>query len=163
MGARNTAKLPKVFKPKMGHPTQTEQALVTAFVKDQPGEVSNDQVIGLARATRRSPRVIRGMIEKAREELVEASSDYVKAHREAMQAALANGDPKSLDVARRAAEWGMENISQDDARIVDRKKEADGGSSGPRIFVGLKIGGLKQEDLEGEIVEGSEDARSDEV
>jgi hypothetical protein len=50
-------------------------------------------------------------------------------------------DPKALDVAARASQWAMENLSAEGQRIVD-KPAAGKGDMGPRILVGINLGGM---------------------
>ena len=78
----------------------------------QRGELSNDQVYGLARALRYKPERIKEVIATARENFVESSIRYVEIHKQAAEQALLNGDPKSLDVAARAAQWAIESASE---------------------------------------------------
>jgi hypothetical protein len=50
-------------------------------------------------------------------------------------------DPKALDVAARASQWAMENLSAEGQRIVDAPT-AGKGNLGPRIVVAVRVGGL---------------------
>ncbi len=134
-------KCPKVFN-RGGSVTQTEKALVHQFVADQPSAIRPSQVTALAKVLRRSRDAVKSMIEEAREDLASGIGDYVRAHKEAMTMALANGDAKSLEVAARAAQWGLENISIEGVRVVDKAKGED---NGVRVFIGVKVGGMKSE------------------
>lgn len=147
MGARTVvdhaatpAKPPKVFN-RAGPISPTEQALVTQFVADQPREMTQGQVTALSKVLRRTRETVKKMVEEAREDLAGNISDYVATHKLAMQQALANGDAKSLEVATRAAQWGMENIAIEGVRVVDKAKSED---TGIRIQIGVKVGGMNE-------------------
>jgi hypothetical protein len=152
-GARSvvTKSVPeKVFAPKSkrsGGITVTEQALVTQFVNDQPREVTEKQVTALSKVLRRSKDAVKGMVQKAREDFNASADFYVKSHKVAVKRALTSmnkegeHDPKALDVAARASQWALESLSAEGQRVVD-KPSATKGDSGPRIMVGVSIGGL---------------------
>lgn len=140
----------KIFEPrsKRGGPvTQTERALVTKFVNDQPREMTTSQVNSLAKVLRRSREVVRSLVEDAREEFQASADFYVKAHKESVTKALlvtnkdGEHDPKALDVAARSSQWALENLSAEGVRVVD-KPTAGKGETGPRIMVGINVGGL---------------------
>ena len=137
---------PKVFHPgKRGGPaTHAEQSIVAQFIADQPKEVTEVQVAALSRLLRRNKDVIRGLIEKAREDFQESAGFYVKAHKDAVAAALANGDAKSLDAGIMGAQWAIENVSAEGVRIVDKK--AAEGPTGPKILVNIALGGLNKQE-----------------
>jgi hypothetical protein len=159
MGARAIVQKPpvllekprKVFHPgkRAGLPTKAEQSIVAQFVADQPREVTESQVTSLSKLLRRSKDVVRGLIEKAREEFQDSAGFYVKAHRTAVEQALettdrfGNRDAKALDAAMRGAQWAIENVSAEGVRIVDKAKDA-GGPTGPRIMVNIALGGLNK-------------------
>lgn len=140
----------KVFEPKAkraGKPTQVEQSLITQFVRDQPREVTSGQVAALARVLRRPRETVKSMIEAAREDFAVEASFYVAAHKTSVQRALdvtnkdGEHDAKALDVAARASQWALENLSAEGVRVVD-KPSAGKGDTGPRIMVGINVGGL---------------------
>jgi hypothetical protein len=160
----------KVFEPKAKRPgpiSPTEQALVTQFVLDQPREVTTAQVTALSKVLRRSKEAVKGMLEKAREEFQSQAEFYVGAHKTSVDRALnvknreGEYDPKALDVAARASQWALENLSAEGQRIVDKPTEK--GNSGPRIMVGVSIGGLNTPAAAVEVVEipVSEQAKAD--
>jgi hypothetical protein len=140
----------RVFEPKSkrgGAVTKTEQQLVSQFVRDQPREVTTSQVNSLAKVLRRSREVVRGMIEQAREEFQSEASFYVKAHKQSVEKALnvltkdGEHDARALDVAARGSQWALENLSAEGQRVID-KPSAGKGETGPRILVGIQLGGL---------------------
>jgi len=122
-----------------GSPTNTEKEMVAQFVQDQPREVTERQVAALATVLRRSKEVVRRMVEEARENFVASAQDYVAMHKQAVQSALANGDAKSLEVVVKGTQWAMENLQAEGVRIID--KAASEGASGPRIMIGVQVGG----------------------
>lgn len=133
-GKRATRAKPK----RTGSITQAEKEFVSKFVMDQPAEIAPVQVNALARVLRRSKEAVRSMVEEARENFVAGAGRYVEIHRQATEAALSNGDPKSLEVAARSAQWALTNISAEGSRIVDK---ASTESSGSKIYIGVKVGG----------------------
>lgn len=90
---------------------------------------------------RRSPEAVMSGIAKAREKFQAKAEYYVDLHARAADLALVNND---ADVARKAAEWAMTNLSGksqsgDIERIVDRAESA---SDAPRIQIGINLGGV---------------------
>lgn len=152
-GARSVISKPvptKVFEPKTkrtGSITKTEQALVTQFVLDQPREVTTAQVTALSKVLRRSKEAVKDMVVRAREEFNASADFYVLSHKQSVERALnvttkeGEYDPKALDVAARASQWAMENLSAEGQRLVD-KPAAGKGEMGPRIMVGINLGGM---------------------
>lgn len=167
-GARSvvTKSVPtKIFEPKRGRNgtvSKAEQALVTQFVKDQPREVTEKQVTALSKVLRRSKEAVRDMVAKAREDFTSSADFYVKAHKTTVERALAvtnkegEHDPKALDVAAKATQWALENLSAEGQRIVD-KPSAGKGDSGPRIMVGIQLGGLNNSKPAVDVVEAKTD------
>jgi hypothetical protein len=139
---------PKVFNRKRtgGSVTNAEKSLVAQFVADQPSEITTRQVNALGRLMRRTPDAIRKLIEEARENFQSNADFYVKAHKQAVETALdatdrfGNPDPKALDAAIRGSQWALENVSAEGVRVVDKAKTE--GPTGPRILVGINVGGL---------------------
>jgi hypothetical protein len=126
---------------KQGKPTDAEKAVVAAVVLDSPAEVTPQQVSALATALNRTPAAIKKLVQDARTMLVSSAGDYVAIHKLATEAALRAGDPKSLDVAIKASQWAIQNISADGARVVDK---ASTEPQGQRIFIGIKMGGMEK-------------------
>lgn len=96
------------------------------------------QVHSLAKALRRSRTAVRQAVEDARDTFVERAGRYVDIHMTTVEAALANGDAKSLEVAARGAQWALEHVSADGVRVVE-KTEAN---PGLKVAIGIKIGGV---------------------
>lgn len=140
-GVAVPAKRPKVFN-RPGPLSPVEKEFVHQFVADQPREITTGQITALSRVMRRSRDAVKELINEAREDLASNIGDYVRAHKQAMNMALDNGDPKSLEVATRAAQWGMENIAIEGVRVVDKAKSED---TGMRIQVGVLIGGVNDQ------------------
>ena len=130
----------RVYK-RAGPITQPEKDLVAKLVMDQPAPVTPKQVTALASTLRRSKGAVRALVEEARETFVASAGHYVEVHKQAMDAALANGDSKSLDVAAKSAQWALTNISAEGARIVDRPSTEDKGS---KIAIGIVMGGIER-------------------
>lgn len=143
MAHRTLEKLKKPQKPlrRTGKASKTDKALVAQVVMDSAAEMTNGQILSLARVLRRTPDMIRTLVEQARESFVEGAPDYVRIHKQAVTDALALGDSKALQVAVQGSQWAIEKISAEGARIIDK----DLGPSGSRIMVGIKIGGLNIE------------------
>ena len=141
---KSTKPKPRKHFKRGGSVTSREKELVAQFVMDQPAEVTPTQERALARVLRRSPAVIKTLVAEARENFVAGAGRYVEVHMQATEQALANGDPKSLEVAARSAQWALTNISAEGERIVE-KPEASGG--GPRVMVGIKFGGANTEQV----------------
>lgn len=134
MGTRQSIK-------RSGGLTEPEKALITAVVLDQPGEMRPAQVTHLAKALRRSTEVVKQVIEGAQDKFRENADFYVQSHRDAVADALANGDAKSLGVAAAASQWAIERISAEGTRIIE-KSNAESGNHGPRVMIGIQVGGL---------------------
>lgn len=132
----------KVFRPKRsrraGVPSKDEQALVKQFVKDQPAEVTPGQISQLAKLLRRSEGTVKGMIERARADFASAAQTYVDTHLLATTGALDKGD---FETAGKLSQWALENLGAEGVRIVEKKGNSEA-PSGPRVVVGIQLGGL---------------------
>jgi hypothetical protein len=139
-----STKGPGVFRKgkRPGGVTVAEKELVAQFVLDQPCEITPSQTNALSRVLRRSKELTRSLIEEARENFQSSASHYVEVHKQAVDTALANGDAKSLSVAVEGSQWALESMGADGVRIVD-KPTKDKGISGPRILIGVAVGGIK--------------------
>lgn len=84
---------------------------------------------------------VRVVIGRAREALGRNAEFYVNAHREAIEAAIVNGDAKSLAVAAGASQWAIQRIAEGDKRIVDPDKMEP---AAPALNIGIAIGGVPQ-------------------
>lgn len=130
-----------------------QQIIVDQIVKESGnGPISERQVGLIARTLHRSKDVIKGMIDQARENLASDAVDYVDMHKQATQAALDNGDAKSLEVATRAAQWAMKNIALEGKHVVEPQAQV---SSGTVINIGVKLGGLITENQPPAAIEGT--------
>lgn len=126
-----------------GRPTEAEKALIAKVVADQPAEMTSTQVTALARTLRRTKDTVKSMIIQAKEDFQAKADFYVKAHEQAVGAALANGDAKSLAVALEGSQWALENLSIDGVRVIDKQTENSGG--GGKVLIGIKIGGMRED------------------
>lgn len=130
-----------------GGPSVAEQNLVTALVLDSPTEVKPSQVTALAKALRRSPAAIKGMIERAQLSFREKAERYVEVHMEATERALRHGSVNGLEVAQKGAQWALERMSGEGVRVIEPKPgQGEGGAVGPRVLIGIKVGGIKAND-----------------
>jgi hypothetical protein len=118
---------------------RAKAVLANALVENH-GKLGPYQVGAIAKTLRRSRDAIKDLLEEAREELAAHAGEYVQSHIDVVRQALADGDPKALEVAARASQWAMEKISFDGARIVDAQTV---GTTGSPIMIGInfKLGG----------------------
>lgn len=130
----------KVFK-RAGPVSETERDFVTQFVQDQPRAITIGQERTLAKVMRRSPAVVKELVQDARERFVEQAEHYVTIHRRAVDGALESGD---YEEARKGSEWYLTHVSGAGERIVD--KNADSGPQGTKILVGIRVGGISAND-----------------
>lgn len=142
---------PKVFK-RRGPVSQTEKEFVAQFVQDQPTAITPAQITALSTTMRRSKEQIKTMIEQAKDNFQGAAEYYVDVHKRAVDAALENGDAKSLHVAVQGAQWAMENLSAEGVSILNKKQ--DSGPGAGKIMIGIQIGGIRQEEVKAGIIEG---------
>lgn len=115
-----------------------EKTLVDQIVRDIPHEITTHQVTALSHLLERPIPTVRKMIEDARTRFVESAGRYVDIHLQSTEGALADQD---YETAAKAAQWALTNISGEGARVVDRAD--DGGPSGPKVMIGIKLGGLE--------------------
>jgi hypothetical protein len=88
---------------------------------------------------RRSREAVKGMIDEAKENFVASAGRYVDIHRQATEAALADGDNEQ---ALKGSQWALTNIGAEGSRIIDKQTEAPTGS---RIMIGINVGGLNKQ------------------
>lgn len=125
-----------------GHITEPEKAIIAQFVADQPAEISIQQVTALSKVLRRSKDTIKDLIEQARENLQVSLQDYVAIHKSATMDAASSDTMAGKKIAIEAAQWAMENVGIDGVKAVEKaKSEAYGG---PRVLVGIRVGGVEQ-------------------
>jgi len=134
MGTRQSLK-------RVGPLTVAEKNLVAQVVLDQPGELRPSQINGLARALRRSKEAVRSMIEEAQEAFRANASRYVEVHMKATEEALAHGSMDGKEIAMKGAQWAIERMSGEGARIIE-PKVTDAGQGGPRVMIGIRVGGV---------------------
>lgn len=122
-----------------GPVTPEEKLVVAHFIAAQKQELSAAQERGLAQTLNRSTDMVKRIIDEAKLTFVERAGRYVDLHMETVETALANGDAKSLEVARRGSEWAIEHASMDGHRVVEAEKVA--ADTGVKIVVGVQVGG----------------------
>jgi hypothetical protein len=130
-------KLPK----RTGVITKVEKDLIARVVADQSSEMTERQINALAVVTRRSKALVKKAVEEAHETFVDRSKRYVDIHLATVEQAFAKGTDKGLEVAQKGSQWAIENISEQGARIVEKK--SDDTSTGTRIMIGVALGGTK--------------------
>ncbi len=135
-------------RPSLGQ-LQTTAAIVQSLVDRKKGLVTAEDVVALAKVTGVTKSKITELVETAREQFSGAAVEYVNIHKQATQAALANGDAKSLDVATRASQWAIEKISHEGKRVIDGpvKGPTEGGT---KIMIGIQLGGQNPAFIEAE-------------
>jgi hypothetical protein len=134
MGTRTTLK-------RAGAITEAERNFVAQLVLDQPRELTGSQIHGLTKVLRRSKEAVKSLIEDAQAKFRENAEFYVDAHRASVQRALASGTIAGLEVAQKGSQWAIERTSADGARIIE-KSNVDAGLTGPRVMIGIQVGGL---------------------
>jgi hypothetical protein len=146
-GARSVVSKPTaVAKPKRkvykrpGSPSDAEKGLVADVVANSPGGLSPTQQNALATVLKRGRGVVKQMVEDAAMTLAERAGRYADIHLQTTEAALANGDAKSLEVAARASQWAMENINVDGTGVVEKPASKP---TGPSVMIGIKLGGMQ--------------------
>jgi hypothetical protein len=118
-----------------------EREMVARFVMDQDQPITPVQERAMARMLRRPADVVKDLIQEARVTFATRAPRYVDIHLHATEQALALKSAKGFEVARRGAEWAIERIAADGARVIDQPNAA--ASSGPRINIGIAVGGIK--------------------
>ena len=147
LAAQRKRTLQRGLKPikrprKRGKLTSAEIATVALVVKDAPLNTPDARAIDLtARLLQRDENTIRSAIQQARAKLQARATEYVDLHFESAKQALKDGEP---DVARKASEWAISNISATDSagkseRIIEKPTS---GSDMPVIQIGVALGGL---------------------
>ena len=147
MGARSVLKdlPPAPFGPRRsrrrhGKPTQQDQAIVEGVVANTPGGLKDSEVRALAKVMRKSPDVVTGLIVQARDKFLDSAERYVTIHKEAVEAALADGSAAALEQAIKGSQWAIENLAAEGQRIIDKPEKNSG--NGVKIMVGVALGGL---------------------
>ncbi len=126
--------------------------LVQNLVDRKKGMVTVRDVKALAAVTGESPTRLQMILVEAKERFAASAVDYVNLHKQATEAAVANGDAKSLDVATRAAQWAIEKMSHKGERIIEKEVVKEG-TSGTKIMIGLSLGGKNPSFIEAAPVE----------
>lgn len=119
---------------------QSTTAIIQNLVDRKRGVITVKDVTALAKVTGEKKLTVLRILEEAKEKFSGAAVEYVDIHKQATQAALANGDAKSLAVATAASQWAIEKISSDGKRIIDREV-VQSGNQGTKIMIGIQLGG----------------------
>lgn len=127
-----------------GQVSTREKSVIDGIVAENDGQVSRDQLDATAIVLRRDPSTIARYIEIAKEKLQSRAERYVDIHLEATEKALASDDPRAIGEARKGAMEMISSLSAKDrqgksVRLIDRD---DHESSGPKIAIGINLGGL---------------------
>ena len=123
----------------VGPPSKAEKQFIGQLVADNGGVLTKRQVKAAAELLQRQPRMIRKHIERARREFNGRALKYVDLHMKAVEDGINTGDPKGIEAGMKGAQWAIERISHEGARIVDKEANQP---SGTRVMVGIQIGGL---------------------
>jgi hypothetical protein len=121
--------------------TKAEKDVVAAVVADSPREVSEKQVTALATALRRPKAAIKAAIDNAQGDFQAAAGRYVEIHMEAIESALRDEDVKGREIAMKGAQWAIERLAHEGSRVIE-KAAAGPSESGPRIQIGIRLGGI---------------------
>lgn len=127
-----------------GLPLETTEAIVKASVMNMGREPNAKDVRALARVTGQAIARIEEIIQTAKEEFHQSAIDYVRLHKKATEdaAAMISEDPKYADAALKASQWAIEKMSLGGKGVVESAKKAES-TSGPKIMIGIKLGGEK--------------------
>lgn len=132
-----------VITKRVGPVTPAEKDLVAKFVQDQPAELTPAQTNALARTLRRTKETTLNLIHEARERLVDNSKFYVDAHKVAVAQALASDTVAGIEQALKGTQWALEHISGEGQGVLEANS-GGGGNSGPRVMIGVNIGGMRE-------------------
>lgn len=139
----NLKRSPSNLKPKRkqarprGPLSQSEKIVITEIAKKP---ITPDVIEGVAVALHRSVDAIKSEVAKARERFTANADFYVEIHKKVAEQALAAND---FTEARKAAEFAMINTSQRTSQGIDRIVDKDtGATEGPRIQIGIALGGI---------------------
>lgn len=128
-----------------GHYSDADKLAIEELALSNPTVSSDTLANGASRVLKRRKESIKRQVEAVREKFASQAESYLDAHNRVLEAALRASEEdknaRAMEQARLASEWGLENISLDEARIVDKNKKEE--SSGVVVNVGLKIGGMK--------------------
>lgn len=124
-------------RKRMGRFSKFEEDLVEGVVANNPGPLSPRQVNALAVVLKRPKDLTKEEVEKARAAFASAAGDYVAIHKAAASGALADGE---YEAAAKAAQWALQNITVDGARVVDKATAGEAG--GTKIMIGIQMGGI---------------------
>ena len=141
---------PRKRHKKLGSFTDAEKTIVEDIVAQSPGGLNTSEVNALARVLRRNREIIKAAVIEAAETLADRAGRYADIHLQTTEAALANGDAKSLEVAARASQWALENISVDGVAVVEKKADKP---TGPQINIGVIVGGKNETPVVTEITD----------
>ncbi len=111
--------------------TPPEQKALAVIIPNAPEELKR----GVA-----SPRIQKSALLVAKAQFVKNAEAYVDTHLLATQAAMAKGE---FDVAAKHAEWALEAVGDGKHRVIEAATRlASGTQGGPRVLVGVQIGGM---------------------
>jgi hypothetical protein len=131
-----------VIAKRAGPITDAEKDLVAKFVQDQPAEMTPAQTNALAKVLRRTKETTLNLIHEARERLVDNSKFYIDSHKVAVALAIQSDTVAGLEQAIKGSQWALENIAGEGVGILEKNNGT--GSSGPRVMIGVNIGGMRE-------------------
>lgn len=115
-----------------------EKKIIALMLEDQPQDISKEQVEHLAVILRRNPETIKQLVLQARDQFIDNAKLYVEVHAKSVQSAYANGE---FDTALRGSQWAMENLSSEGVGVIEAANKA-GPDSGPKVVIGVNLGGM---------------------
>lgn len=116
---------------------KAEKAAIAAIVAAVPREMNAREERALGIAMGRSPELIHKTISEVRAKFADNAEHYVDLHLKAAKAAEVDGD---YEVATKAAQWALTNVSKDGERVIDTPDA--GGSQASKVVIGIQLGGL---------------------
>lgn len=115
-----------------------ERAMIQTFMAKLPREITIEETKVLGKLFTRHPEAMKLAIEAAREAFINNAQLYIEKHRDAVRAAYAAGE---FDIAAKHAEWAIERLGTKEGMLLEQPK-VEMASSGPRILVGINMGGI---------------------
>lgn len=135
-----------MLEKRQGAITPEEKATIELLLRDQPQELSSEQIAALSSLLRRNVKTVENLVLQARSKFTANGERYVETHLRATQAALVAGE---YDTAAKHAEWAMENLEMEGTRLIDREQKVVA-STTPTVMIGVALGGVPNGKIVGE-------------
>lgn len=116
---------------------------VEAWIQGQT-ELSRAGEYRVARELGLTRPELKALIERAKFNFAAKAERYVEAHAESVEAGLKLGNAAGLRMAAEASQWAMEHMALDGARVVDPPVKVED-HGGPKILIGVQVGGINQQ------------------